>query len=60
MKLEEHIRIFKALGFIPNRNALIRMVWTIASEHPETNAEDFIKAISERPTSNIVEPIKEK
>jgi hypothetical protein len=60
--LETHIHIFKALGYIKNRNALIRIVWHIATEHGlETSCEDFIKAISTpTTTTKIVEPIKEK
>jgi len=53
MKLEEHIRIFKALGFKHlTRDATIRMVWHIATEHgEELSCEDFINNISERPTT---------
>ena len=56
--LETHINIFKALGYIPNRNALIRIVWHIATEHGHViTLEDFINAISKPATSKIVEPI---
>jgi len=59
--LETHINIFKALGYIQNRNALIRIVWHIATEHGNViTMEEFINAISQKPTTNIVEPIKEK
>jgi hypothetical protein len=60
--LQTHIDIFKGLGFIKHRNALIRMVFHIAREHPEIkDAEDFIKQISEKTTTtNPVEPIKKE
>ena len=58
--LETHINIFKALGFIANRNALIRIVWHIALEHgEEISMEDFINAIS-KPTTKTVEHIKKE
>jgi hypothetical protein len=60
--LETHIQIFKSLGFIKHRNALIRMIFHIAREHPEIkDPEDFIKQISQKTiNSNPVEPLKAK
>ena len=59
--LATHIQIFKALGYIQNRNALIRIVWHIATEHGHViTMEDFIKAISSPTPTNIVEPLKKE
>jgi hypothetical protein len=55
--LQTHINIFKGLGFVKHRNAIIRMVWQIATDHgKEISCEDFIKALTT--TTNPVEPIR--
>jgi len=43
-------------------NIMVRIIWHIAAEHgEEITLEDFVKAISERPTTtNIVEPLKKE
>lgn len=60
--LQTHMQIFKGLGFVKHRNAIIRMIWQVATEHAsEITLEDFIKAISSTPTTtDAVQPVKKE
>jgi len=56
--LQTHINIFKEL-YIPSKVAVIRMLWDFIEDHKnEISKEDFIKAISQKTTTDVVQPLR--